>query len=98
MGKLRENLGTAPRTQRIVALAIDPDALTASAVMREGVEIDDGFVATAPDQRVEVPAELAAVQLSSPIGSVMADAGITAEELLGMTFLELVVALFDPHT
>lgn len=98
MGKLTESLGSASRVRRVIALQIDPVALTASAVMREGVVVDGMLVPTTGDTQIKVPPPAAAVQLSQPIGDVVAAAGITAEQLLDMTFLELVVALFDPHT
>lgn len=98
MGKLTESLGAASRVRRVIALQIDPVALSASAVMREGVVVEGALVPTTGDTRIDVPPQAAAVQLSQPIGDVVAAAGITSEQLLSMTFLDLVVALFDPHT
>lgn len=98
MGKLTESLGSASRVRRIISLHIDPVGLTASAMMREGVVVDGALVPTTSDKCIDVPPQAAALQLSSPIGEVVAAAGITIEQLAGMTFLDLVVALFDPHT
>jgi hypothetical protein len=95
MGILTEQLADVPRVRRIVSLQIDSVALTASATVREGVVIDSQLVATRGDLRVDIPQQLAAAQLTQPIGAVAQAAGLTEEQLLGMSFADLMVAFFD---
>lgn len=98
MGKLIESLTPASRVRRLIALNIDSVGLTASAVMREGVIVDNKLVPTTGDTLLTVPPQDAAAQLSLPIGQVALALGMTHEQLMAMSFSELMVAMFDPYS
>lgn len=98
MGILTEQLADAPRVRRIVALQIDSVALTASATVREGVILNDELIATCADRQIVTPPQTAALQLTQPVGIVAAAAGISDQQLLAMSFVDLMVAFFDPAT
>jgi hypothetical protein len=98
MGKLVETLTAAPRVRNLISLNIDSVGLTASAVMREGVVVDGKLIPTTGDTPITVPPEAAAAQLTMPIGDVAVAIGLTHEQLLAMSFSELMVAMFDPYS
>lgn len=98
MGLLTEQLADVPHVRRIVALQIDSVALTASATVREGVLIDGALIPVTGDRRIVIPPEVAAAQLTLPIGQVAQMAGMTEAQLLEATFSQLMVALFDSPT
>ena len=98
MGKLTESLSTADRVRRLISLKIDSVGLSASAMMREGVIVDGVLMPTTGDTLLTVPPQAAAAQLTLPIGDVAIALGLTHEELLDMTFAELMVAMFDPYS
>jgi len=98
MGKLIEELTPAPRVRTLIALNIDSVALTASAVMREGVIVGGALMPTTGDVVISMPTEVAAAQLTMSIGDVATAVGLTEEELLAMSFGELMIALFDPYS
>jgi hypothetical protein len=45
-----------------------------------------------------VPPEAAAAQLTLPIGDVATALGLTHQQLMDMTFSELMRAMFDPYS
>ena len=98
MGKLTESLADASRVRRLISLNIDSVGLTASAMMREGVIVGGVLMPTTGDTLLTVPPEAAAAQLTLPIGDVATALGLTSQQLLAMTFGELMVAMFDPYS